>query len=429
MKTLVTNTESTNTPWMNTPWTNLGNVSIYIGLRFSISQRGSTFLSFITGVSIVGLGLGVMALIVVVSIMNGFDSQLKYRILGAVPHMVLSEKVLSDGGITPEEVLDSINPIKEIVASAPFLRRDGILIQSGANRLVSVYGIEPEIEERMSVIPQHIVSGSIGALQPGAHYLIVGKPLAAQLGLWIGDVITLLIPEPSKSGSTVVPKIAKLEVAGTFELQSELDYSLVLMNLEDLKQITGSETHEIRLTLDDIFQVGRVRRLLGTAVDISDWTEEYGDFFETVRMEKIMMFVLLTLIVAIAAFNTVSGLSMMVKEKQAEIAVLRTMGMSRLRIMQIFVVQGAFIGISGTLLGVVVGIPLAYHVTEVVGFFEDLTGARVLAGTYFDRVPTDVRLFDIIVIVIVSFVISILATLYPAYRAGSIEPAEVLRAE
>ncbi|HJP52385.1 MAG TPA: lipoprotein-releasing ABC transporter permease subunit [Pseudomonadales bacterium] len=392
------------------------NLPAYIGIRFSVSQKDSAFLSFITRVSMIGLTLGVVALIVVVSVMNGFDSQLKYRILGAVPHMVVHGELPT-------------TPINGVRASAPFLKRDGMLVQSNKNRLVAVYGIDPGKEKEMSVVPSHMVEGRLEDLVPGSYKIAIGKPLGLQLGLWTGDNITLLIPEPSPQGSMVVPKIARVELASTFALQSELDYALVLINLEDLKQIVGVVQHDTRLTLDNIFQVGGVRKLLETEVNVTDWSREYGDFFETVRMEKLMMFILLTLIVMIAAFNTVSGLSMMVKEKQAEIAVLRTMGLSRGRVMQVFIIQGSFIGLVGTVAGVILGVPLAYNVTEVVGFFEDVFGGRMLAGTYFDRVPSDVRLFDIIVIILVSFLISILATLYPAYRAAKVDPANALGAE
>ncbi len=392
------------------------NLPAYIGIRFSVSQKDSAFLSFITRVSMIGLTLGVIALIVVVSVMNGFDSQLKYRILGAVPHMVVHGELPT-------------TPINGVLASAPFLKRDGMLVQSNKNRLVAVYGIDPGKEKEMSVVPSHMVEGRLEDLVPGSYKIAIGKPLGLQLGLWTGDNITLLIPEPSPQGSMVVPKIARVELASTFALQSELDYALVLINLEDLKQIVGVVQHDTRLTLDNIFQVGGVRKLLETEVNVTDWSREYGDFFETVRMEKLMMFILLTLIVMIAAFNTVSGLSMMVKEKQAEIAVLRTMGLSRGRVMQVFIIQGSFIGLVGTVAGVILGVPLAYNVTEVVGFFEDVFGGRMLAGTYFDRVPSDVRLFDIIVIILVSFLISILATLYPAYRAAKVDPANALGAE
>ena len=392
------------------------NLPAYIGIRFSVSQKDSAFLSFITRVSMIGLTLGVIALIVVVSVMNGFDSQLKYRILGAVPHMVVHGELPT-------------TPINGVRASAPFLKRDGMLVQSNKNRLVAVYGIDPGKEKEMSVVPSHMVEGRLEDLVPGSYKIAIGKPLGLQLGLWTGDNITLLIPEPSSQGSMVVPKIARVELASTFALQSELDYALVLINLEDLKQIVGVVQHDTRLTLDNIFQVGGVRKSLEAEVNVTDWSREYGDFFETVRMEKLMMFILLTLIVMIAAFNTVSGLSMMVKEKQAEIAVLRTMGLSRGRVMQVFIIQGSFIGLVGTVAGVILGVPLAYNVTEVVGFFEDVFGGRMLAGTYFDRVPSDVRLFDIIVIILVSFLISILATLYPAYRAAKVDPANALGAE
>ncbi len=392
------------------------NLPAYIGIRFSVSQKDSAFLSFITRVSMIGLTLGVIALIVVVSVMNGFDSQLKYRILGAVPHMVVHGELPT-------------TPINGVLASAPFLKRDGMLVQSNKNRLVAVYGIDPGKEKEMSVVPSHMVEGRLEDLVPGSYKIAIGKPLGLQLGLRTGDNITLLIPEPSSQGSMVVPKIARVELASTFALQSELDYALVLINLEDLKQIVGVVQHDTRLTLDNIFQVGGVRKSLEAEVNVTDWSREYGDFFETVRMEKLMMFILLTLIVMIAAFNTVSGLSMMVKEKQAEIAVLRTMGLSRGRVMQVFIIQGSFIGLVGTVAGVILGVPLAYNVTEVVGFFEDVFGGRMLAGTYFDRVPSDVRLFDIVVIILVSFLISILATLYPAYRAAKVDPANALGAE
>ena len=394
------------------------NIASYIGLRFSFSEKGSAFLSFITRVSMVGLSLGVMALVVVVSVMNGFDSQLKYRILGAFPHMIVQ-------GPLPE----NIEEIAGVIATAPFLKREGILIQSGKNRLVAIYGITPEKEAEISVIPDHIVQGELSDLLPGSNKIIIGQALARQLALLPGDSVSMLIPEPSKRGNSVVPRIARVELGGVFQLQSELDYTLVLIHLDDLKRITGSNSSFHRVTLSDIFLVNQVKHLLGPQVKVSDWTQEYGDFFETVRMEKLMMFILLTLIVAIAAFNTVSGLSMMVKEKQAEIAVLRTMGLARTRVMGIFIVQGSFIGLVGTLMGVALGVPLAYNITQVVGFFEDLTGSRMLAGTYFDRVPSDVRMEDIVIIVCVSLIISMVATLYPAYRAARIEPASVLRAE
>ena len=391
------------------------NVPLFIGLRFSTAHKGSSFLSFITRVSMIGLMLGVMSLIVVVSVMNGFDSQLKYRILGAIPHVIVSgdtndtRQDKSNGAIQPEQ----LTAIGDGARSSAFLGRKGIVIKGRDNRIIAVHGILPEQEKYASVIPENMK---------------LGQGMASQLAVWPGDKMTLIIPTATVSGQLISPKLATVVLVGTFELQSELDYSLALMHLQDLKNIVKTEHHDTRLTLNNIFNVSSYQTALAP-LDVVDWTQEYGDFFETVKMEKIMMFMLLTLIVMIAAFNTVSGLSMMVKDKKGEIAVLRTMGLSRGQVMQIFIVQGSVIGVSGTLLGMLLGIPLAYHVTEVVGFVEDLMGGRMLAGTYFDRVPTDVRFLDTLVIVLVSFLISILATLYPAYRATKLEPAEVLRSE
>lgn len=389
------------------------NVAFLIGLRFSMGRKSTAFLSFITRVSIFGLALGVMALVVVVSVMNGFDSQLKYRILGAVPHLVVAGE--------PFE-----HPLAK--GMARFLHYEGMMLVSGEGRLVAVYGIDPEQEADVSVIPQHLNGRSIEVLVPGEFRAIVGSALATRFGLWTGSKTTLLIPVPSPGGETVVPRVSQITVVDTFQLNSELDYGLVLMHIDDLRHITGDDRVLTRVTLKDIFSIGAFRQSSDVTV-VETWYDEYGDFFETVRMEKLMMFLLLTLIVMIAAFNTVSGLSMMVKEKQSEIAVLRTMGLGQHQVTGIFVVQGALIGLIGVSLGLLLGTPLAYHVTEIVSLFENMLGNRMLAGTYFDRVPSDVRYADIAVIAVVSLVIALLATLYPAFRAARIDPAVVLRAE
>ncbi len=281
-------------------------------------------------------------------------------------------------------------------------------------------------------MPDHIVVGNIDALTPGSNALMLGRPLAFQLGLATGDAITLIVPEASAGGNAVTPRLARVTVAGFFEVDAEVDYNLVLMNRNDLAAVVGDTNAIFRVTLDDIFRAPAFSRSVESTIQgasTTDWTNEYGDFFETVRMEKIMMFVLLTLIVAIAAFNIVSGLSMMVREKRADIAVLRTLGLSPLGVMFTFMIQGTVVGVLGTILGLLIGIPLAWSVSDVVSFFEDLAGAKMLAGTYFDRLPSDIRLADLLVIALVSLVISLLATLYPAYRASRLQPADVLRYE
>lgn len=387
--------------------------AILIGLRFMLSKQTSGFLSLVSKVSVFGLMLGVMALVVVISVMNGFDSQLKYRILGASPHVVLSSEPSSDD--------------LDVASSAPFLRNQGMVL-AGESRMVSIFGVTPERETDLSVITEHMLQGQVTDLVEGQNQIVLGVSLATRLGLWIGDTTTLMVPVPTSSGQSVAPRVARVKVVGIFRLESELDFGLVMMHVSDLKKLTGVETVNYRATLNDIFRFGAVQIRYGSEV-VSTWADDYGDFFATVRMEKLMMFLLLTLIVMIAAFNTVSGLSMMVKEKESEIAVLRTMGLTPNDIMAVFIVQGSVVGVGGVLLGLLLGLPMAYHVSEIVGFFEDLFGGRMLAGTYFDRVPSEIRVADIIWIALVSAFIAVLATLYPAYRAGQLQPASVLRAE
>jgi len=395
-----------------------------IGLRYARARKGQVFLSFISAVSFFGLVLGVVALTVVVSVMNGFDRELKRRILGAVPHVVLEGE--------PGELEAWAKGRPEIAGSAQFLRRSGVVVHGRSNRLVSIFGIVPELEANISIIPAHLVSGDITALRAGTNRVIMGRGLAFQLGVRPGEVMTVIVPEPSRGGAAIRPRLMRVEVAGLFEVDSEVDYNLMLVHVDDLKGLVDAVTTTLRLTFDDIFLAPAVaaEAMQADAVDAAvDWTDEFGDFFETVRMEKTMMFVLLTLIVAIAAFNIISSLSMMVKEKQSDIAVFRTLGLAPAGIMLTFVTQGAIVGVLGTLIGIALGVPLAVFIPEIVSFFEHLVGARMLAGTYFERLPSEVRMPDVVVITLVSLAISLAATVYPAYRASRLQPAAVLRYE
>jgi len=401
------------------------NLSAFVGFRYSGfgissgSPADNRFLSFISLVSLFGMMLGVMALIVVVSVMNGFDSELKRRILGVVPHVVVS------GHIDP-----AVNDDQRIVASAPFIARSGLLLDGNSSQIVALHGIDSSREHEMSIVPDHMIQGSMQDLGDAPHGVVIGRPLAYRLGAMVGDMLTLVIPEPSGDGNHFTPKIARLRLVGTFELDSELDYRLALLNYSELQRIVAAPLLDTRLRLGNVFDAPAISRALAHGGNKTrNWTQQYGDFFETVRMEKIMMFVLLSLIVAIAAFNIISSLSMMVKDKQKDIAVLRTFGLSPAGVMLIFMIQGTVIGAVGILAGTLAGLALAHNITEVVGFFEELSGSKMLAGTYFDSVPTDVRYSDVLIIIVVAFLISILATLYPAWQAASLRPAEILRYE
>lgn len=390
--------------------------SAFIGLRYARS-RGSRFLSFMTWVSLLGLSLGVIALIVVVSVMNGFDSELKRRILGVVPHVLVQ-------GVNIEELQQTPG----VEAVARFASLSGLLVKGSDSQLVQLHGIEPDREAEMSILPEHMVYGAISSLKDGG--IVLGQPLAYRLGLRPGDGVTILLPVLSEQ-QTVRTHVLNVNLIGTFELNSELDYGLGLLDLETLSPALSTRDLGYRLRLDDIFKAPATSEHFAAmpGVVVSDWSAQYGDFFRTVKMEKVMMFLLLTVIVGIAGFSIVSSLSMLVKEKQFDIAVLRTCGLSSRGITMIFIIQGGVVGLLGVLLGVTLGLPLAHHITVVVSLLESLFGGRILAGTYFDSIPSDVRYLDVLIIVLVSLVISLVATIYPAIKAAGVRPAEVLRYE
>jgi len=374
-------------------------------------------LSFMTWVSLLGLSLGVIALIVVVSVMNGFDSELKRRILGVVPHVLVQ-------GVNIEELQQTPG----VEAVARFASLSGLLVKGSDSQLVQLHGIEPDREAEMSILPEHMVYGAISSLKDGG--IVLGQPLAYRLGLRPGDGVTILLPVLSEQ-QTVRTHVLNVNLIGTFELNSELDYGLGLLDLETLSPALSTRDLGYRLRLDDIFKAPATSEHFAAmpGVVVSDWSAQYGDFFRTVKMEKVMMFLLLTVIVGIAGFSIVSSLSMLVKEKQFDIAVLRTCGLSSRGITMIFIIQGGVVGLLGVLLGVTLGLPLAHHITVVVSLLESLFGGRILAGTYFDSIPSDVRYLDVLIIVLVSLVISLVATIYPAIKAAGVRPAEVLRYE
>ncbi len=392
----------------------------YSGLGISAGGEGNGFLSFISLVSLFGMTLGVIALIVVVSVMNGFDSELKRRILGVVPHLVVSGEV-------DQALVDD----PRVVARAPFIERHGLLLNGSQSQLVTLYGIDAPHEHEMSIVLENMTLGSLEDLDNEPHGIVIGRVLAYRLGLVVGDSLTIVIPKPSAGGHRFSPSVAHARLVGTFELESELDYRLALVNVTELKRVLNLPSVDTRLRLANVFDAPSLNRTLasGNALHTSDWTQQYGDFFEAVKMEKIMMFILLSLIVAIAAFNIISSLSVMVMDKQKDIAVLRTFGLSPFRVMLIFLIQGVVVGAVGIIMGSILGLALAHNITEVVSFFEELLGGKMLAGTYFDSVPTDVRYGDVLIIIVVAFMISVLATLYPAWRAASLKPAEILRYE
>jgi|TARA_Y100000310_G_scaffold325562_1_gene389214 lipoprotein-releasing system permease protein len=413
-----------------------GSIPIWIGFRYTGARQQNHFISFISLVSLLGLILGVVVLVTIVSVMNGFDRALRYSILEVIPHGVIRSSDQSIDLDNWRQLAANIESRQQVLGSAPFIETQGMLTQRGSVNVVALYGILPEIEGDVSIIPAHIERGSLGDLEEGRDGIVLGRELAYSLGVGIGDEFTLIVPQPSRGGGSILPKMVKVTLVATFRVGAELDYSLALMHVVDVARILMLDgvVHGIRIQVDDLFNAPHiirqtVRELGPNEYEGTDWTATYGDLFQTIGMEKTMMFLLLLLIVAIAAFNIISGLIMLVDDKKGDIAILRTLGVSPATIMGIYVVQGSVIGIVGTVLGMVLGIVLAINITEIVAWFEQLFNLRVLGGTYFDSVPSDLRPGDLLIIFLIAIAISIVSTLYPAYRAAQLNPSEVLRTE
>jgi len=413
-----------------------GRISFWIGIRYTGARQQNHYISFISLVSLLGLILGVVVLVTIVSVMNGFDRALRYSILEVIPHGVIQSNDQSIDLHNWVDLAATIEKQEQVLGSAPFIETQAMLTQRGSVNVVALYGILPQKEVDVSIIPAHIERGSLLDLQEGRDGVVLGRELAYSLGVSVGDEFTLIIPEQSRGGGSILPKMVKVTLVATFRVGAELDYTLALMHVADVARILTLEdrVHGIRIQVDDLFSAPQIIRQTVAELGFEkyrgvDWTAKYGDLFRTIGMEKAMMFLLLLLIVAIAAFNIIAGLVMLVDDKKADIAILRTLGVSPATIMGIYMVQGLVIGITGTVIGLVLGILLALNITDIVAWVEQLFNIRVLGGTYFDSVPSHLRLADLIIIFVVTMLISFMSTLYPAYRAAQLNPSEVLRYE
>jgi len=407
-----------------------------VGLRYTRAKRRNHFISFISLISMAGIALGVAALIVVLSVMNGFQQELRTRILAVVSHVQLSGpgNQLEDW----RRVADAARTQSRVVAAAPYVNAQGMLTFGQGVRGAVVRGVLPELEDRVADIGRHMRAGSLEALVPGEFRIVLGGDLARAIGALPGDKVALIAPRGSVTPAGVIPRLKQFTVVGTFEIgMYEYDSSLALVHLEDAQKLyqLGGAVSGVRLKLDDVFAARAVARELSAAlapeVWASDWTRSHANFFRAVEIEKRVMFIILTLIVAVAAFNIVSTLVMLVTDKQADIAILRTLGAAPGSILQIFVVQGAMIGVIGTLLGVAGGVLLGWNVDTVVPAIENALGFKILAKDvyYISDLPSDVQLRDVATIGLVSLVLSFVATLYPSWRASRVNPAEALRYE
>ncbi|KAA0875334.1 lipoprotein-releasing ABC transporter permease subunit [Nitrincola tapanii] len=410
--------------------------SIFVGLRYTAAKRGNHFISFISLVSILGLMLGVAALILVLSVMNGFDRELRQRILGMVPHATLSPygaKLESW-----QEVAAELEASPQVIATAPFVQAQGMLTYAGHVQGVLLSGIDPIHEARVSIIEDHFKEGGLEVLVAGEYNIILGDLLARYLGAQVGDKITLVLPEASVSIAGIVPRLKRFTVAGIFSVGAELDASLAYVHIEDaarVQRMLPGQVDGIRLEFTDLFQapalVRSLARDLNRPLQVTDWTRTHGNLFQAIQLEKRMIALLLFLIVFVAAFNIVSTLVMVVTDKRADIAILRTMGATPGMIMRIFMVQGVVIGLIGTTLGTLLGIVLALTVSDLVAGIESLLGIQFLsAEVYFiSYLPSQLQVNDLVTIITTALGISFFATLYPAWKASRTQPAEALRYE
>jgi lipoprotein-releasing system permease protein len=409
---------------------------LFIGLRYTRARQRSRFISFISMVSVIGIALGITVLITVLSVMNGFQREVRTRILGVASHIQISgpDNVLADWKSVAEKSAQN----SEVLAAAPYVSAQGLLSSGNAVRGAYIRGILPDAEEKVADLAQHMKSGTLAALKPGEFSVVLGIELARALGAAVGDKVVLIAPQGQVTPAGILPRLRQFTVVGIFAVDHyEYDSGLALLHMEDAQKLyrLGDAVSGVRLKLRDLFRSGAVSqelsRVLGPDAYISDWTRLNANFFRAVDIEKRMMFLIVFLIIAVAAFNIVSSLFMAVKDKQSDIAILRTLGASPASVMKIFLVQGTLIGLLGTLAGVVGGVALAANVDVVVPFLESLLGFKFLSKDVYQisDLPSEVRAADVLVTALFSFVVSMLATIYPSWRASKINPAEALRYE
>jgi lipoprotein-releasing system permease protein len=409
---------------------------LLIGLRYTRAKRRNHFISFISLISMLGIALGVAALIIVLSVMNGFQKEIRARILGVTPHLQVS----SDSGqvLDWQPLLDMVAAHAGVQAAAPYIDGQGMLSLNSSVQGAMVRGIDPAAEDRLTGLSGKMKGGSLTELRPGEFGIVLGSDLARALGAQLGEKVLLITPQGQITPAGMLPRLKQFRVVGIFEVgMAPYDNALALINLADAQKLfrLGNAVSGISARLRDLDRAPEIaaelQRQLPNDLYATDWTRQNANYFRAVQMEKRMMFIILSLIVAVAAFNIVSTLVMAVTDKQADIAILRTLGASPASIMKIFMVQGVVIGLVGMLLGVVGGIVVAVNIGSIVPFIEHLFGVHFLAKDvyYINELPSDLHRTDVASVAGFSFLVSLLATLYPSWRAAQTQPAEALRYE
>lgn len=410
-------------------------LSLAIGLRYIRAKRRNRFISFISAASMAGIVVGVMALITVISVMNGFEQELRNRILGMVAHATISGagEPLHDW----QHVVELAHTDARVIGAAPYAEREAML-QGAQTQGALLRGVLPERESEVSELADKMVAGKLTDLQPGAFNILLGKELALWLGVDLGDSVTAFVPEFRTTPVGVLPQLKRFTVVGIFEAGvQDYDLGLAIIHMRDAQKLMrlGDGVTGVRLRLTDMMQGYVVARDLAARLPdvyrVRDWSRDHANFFRAIKLEKTMMFLVVSLIVAVAAFNLVSSLVMLVTDKQADIAILRTLGMRPNTVMRVFVIQGALIGLVGILGGVLAGVLLTLNLDSVVSLVERTLHIDLMPKDvyYITGVPTALRADDVALIALIAFAMCLLATVYPAWRAARTDPAAALRYE
>jgi len=406
----------------------------FIGLRFVRSKQSEGFFSLVSLLSFGAMTLGVMALIVVLSVMNGFDREIKSRILNVVPHVTVEHA-------TPlaswRDDYSTLLADAAVTGASPYVEAQAMLSSGTGMEGVSLQGVDPQDTPVLSLLEDNLLAGDLGSLTAGEYGVVLGSLLARSLRVMTGDDVLVTLPEVTVTPVGVFPRVKRLKVVAVFQVGAQVDNGIAFLHIADAQRLlrTGADVHGLRLTLADPFAVEtvlpRLRAQLPAEASLASWHQSLRSLFDAIKMEKTVVGLLLTVIIAVAAFNIVASLVLMVADKRKDIAVLRAMGATSATVTAIFRVQGASVGLSGVALGVVAGCLLAWQLGAIVAFFERLFGVAIFdPEVYFiSQLPSDLQWQDVVIVAAIGTVISLLATLYPAWRAGQVSPAEILRYE
>ena len=414
----------------------MSSLPLSIAIKYLKGKR-SGFLSFVSSAGFVGVALGVAVLILVSSVMNGFEKELRERVLQSIPHASIIGSIEID---QVPQVRDILLENKEIVASSPYIESQGLIGSSESLKGIYIFGVNPDLENEVSIVGKRIIEGSWNSIEEEKYGIVIGDILAYQLGIGIGDMVNVLFPDTNLSLAGILPRTKRFKVTGIFSIGApEMDQSFAYINITNAQKLLRLDdtVHGVRIRYKDLFQAPRmvhldtirVNQALNSYYSSGNWTNNYGTLFKAINMEKFLVFLLLSLVIVIAVFNIVSLSVMTINEKRSQIAILMTIGATPSFVQKIFMYFGSLIGITGTLLGLLIGLVLTYFLGPIIAFIENLLGMRFLEVYFINYFPVDLRVNWILAICLISILLTILASLYPSRLASKINPAEVLRYE